>query len=75
MNLNSQICFCIPVLKYKTTLTVASIEEALTARSREIHQKREPLKNVIGEYIHFYNDERITKKNGLTLFEIRSQAT
>ncbi|MBP3752738.1 MAG: IS3 family transposase, partial [Pyramidobacter sp.] len=27
------------------------------------------------EYVHFYNYERITMKNGLTPYEIRSKAT
>ncbi|MBP3752988.1 MAG: IS3 family transposase [Pyramidobacter sp.] len=33
------------------------------------------LEKAVEEYVHFYNYERITMKNGLTPFEIRSKAT
>lgn len=36
---------------------------------------REQVQQMIDEYIHFYNYQRIDMKNGLTPFEIRSKAT
>ena len=33
------------------------------------------LAEIVGEYVQFYNFERINMKNGLTPFEIRSKAT
>ena len=33
------------------------------------------LEKAVEEYMHFYNYERITMKNGLTPFEIRNKAT
>ena len=33
------------------------------------------LEKTVEEYVHFYNYERITMKNGLTPYEIRSKAT
>ena len=35
---------------------------------------REQVQQMVDEYIHFYNYQRIDMKNGLTPFEIRSKA-
>lgn len=40
---------------------------------RARYSSRCELEQIVAEYIHFYNFERITLKNGLTPFEIRSK--